>query len=73
MGTEIPPLIFFDNNDSIEVIDGRQRYETILRFMSDDFSLSKKGLTILTQLKGASWNSLEKNKMKYLKVFWILN
>jgi uncharacterized protein with ParB-like and HNH nuclease domain len=27
LGTEIPPLIFFDNNTEIEIIDGRQRFE----------------------------------------------
>ena len=33
LGTEIPPLIFFHNNNHVEVIDGRQRYETIKNFM----------------------------------------
>lgn len=33
LGTEIPPLIFFDKSSEIEIIDGRQRFETILRFM----------------------------------------
>ena len=69
MGTEIPPLIFFDNNDSIEVIDGRQRYETILRFMNNEFSLTKKGLSILTQLKGANWDSLGKNQNDIIESF----
>ncbi|WP_415370905.1 DUF262 domain-containing protein [Patiriisocius sp. Uisw_047] len=69
MGTEIPPLIFFDNNNSIEVIDGRQRYETILRFMNNEFSLTKKGLSILTQLKGASWDSLGKNQNEIIESF----
>ncbi|WP_417888101.1 DUF262 domain-containing protein [Zunongwangia sp.] len=50
IGTEVPPLIFFDNNKSIEIIDGRQRFETILRFMDNQFSLSSKGLKILRQL-----------------------
>lgn len=50
IGTEVPPLIFFDNNKNIEIIDGRQRFETILRFMDNQFSLSTKGLKILRQL-----------------------
>ena len=29
IGTEIPPLIFFHGADQIEIIDGRQRFETI--------------------------------------------
>lgn len=58
MGTEIPPLIFFNSNEGIEVIDGRQRYETILRFMDNEFNLTSKGLNVLSQLKGSSWDSL---------------
>lgn len=44
LGTEIPPLIFFQKELSFEVIDGRQRYETILRFIKDDLRLRKSGL-----------------------------
>ncbi|MEY3866412.1 MAG: hypothetical protein RLZZ338_303 [Cyanobacteriota bacterium] len=43
LGTEIPPLIFFKHYDgNIEVIDGRQRWETIEIFMNNKFTL--KGL-----------------------------
>jgi uncharacterized protein with ParB-like and HNH nuclease domain len=58
LGTEIPPLIFFNNNTNIEVIDGRQRYETILRFMENKFSLSAKGLNTLKQLKKLTYEDL---------------
>ncbi|MCD4669350.1 MAG: DUF262 domain-containing protein, partial [Actinomycetia bacterium] len=44
LGTEIPPLIFFNNGELIEVIDGRQRFETINRFKDNKFSLTQKGL-----------------------------
>ncbi len=44
LGTEIPPLIYFRNGTNIEVIDGRQRYQTILRFVTDDLKLKKNGL-----------------------------
>jgi len=44
LGTEIPPLVFFRNVDKIEVIDGRQRYQTILRFKNNEFRLRKNGL-----------------------------
>lgn len=44
IGTEIPPLIFFRSKGSVEIIDGRQRYETILKFMRGDLRLSKVGL-----------------------------
>ena len=44
IGTEIPPLIFFRSEGRIEIIDGRQRYETILRFLHDELKLKKSGL-----------------------------
>ena len=55
LGTEIPPLIFFNNgNDNFEVIDGRQRFETIKRFKNNEFALTKKGLSTLKQLSRAT-------------------
>jgi|GEM_PF-257793 len=44
LGTEIPPLVFFRNGDKVEVIDGRQRYQTVLRFKDNEFKLRKNGL-----------------------------
>lgn len=44
LGTEIPPLIYFRNISKVEIIDGRQRYETILRFLENEFKLKKSGL-----------------------------
>ena len=32
LGTEIPPIVLFDDGSKNEVIDGRQRYETIKKF-----------------------------------------
>ena len=69
LGTEIPPLIFFDNNNNIEIIDGRQRFETILRFMNNEFSLTKRGLNALKQLKGSSWDSLSKKEPEIIESF----
>lgn len=51
IGTEIPPLIFFRSKKGVEIIDGRQRYETILRFMRGELRLSKAGLKKLDVLK----------------------
>lgn len=51
LGTEIPPLIFFQKDLSFEVIDGRQRYETILRFVRGELRLRKSGLHKLGSLK----------------------
>ncbi|SIT03559.1 DUF262 domain-containing protein [Chryseobacterium gambrini] len=44
LGTEIPPLVYFRNSDKIEVIDGRQRYQTILRYKNNILKLKKGGL-----------------------------
>ncbi|RXK14568.1 hypothetical protein CP965_03735 [Halarcobacter mediterraneus] len=61
LGTDIPPLIFFNNGKDIEVVDGRQRYETIKRFKEGDIKLSSKGLTKLMQLKNFSFSKLDRN------------
>ncbi len=60
LGTEVPPLIFFDNNTDIEIIDGRQRFETIIRFMKNEFSLTSKGLYTLKQLGKSTYDDLAK-------------
>jgi uncharacterized protein with ParB-like and HNH nuclease domain len=69
LGTEIPPLIFFDNNSGIEIIDGRQRFESIMRFMENKFALKPKGLQILTQLKNNSYDDLAKNDREIIDKF----
>jgi len=58
LGTEIPPLIFFNNGEGMEVIDGRQRYETILRFYDNELALAKKGLFALKQLSKKKYEDL---------------
>ncbi len=50
IGTEIPPLIFFRSKGGVEIIDGRQRYETILKFLNGELRLSKAGLKKLDGL-----------------------
>lgn len=50
LGTEIPPLIFFRSKGEVEIIDGRQRYETILKFLKGELRLSKAGLKKLDGL-----------------------
>lgn len=59
LGTEIPPLIFFNSGESIEVIDGRQRYETIFKFVHNDFKLRKGGLLKLKDLANHNFNDLK--------------
>ena len=61
LGTDIPPLIFFVSGSSIEVIDGRQRYETIKKFREGDIKLNLNGLTKLTQLKDKTFSKLDED------------
>lgn len=58
LGTEIPPLIFFNSGDKIEVIDGRQRFETIYRFRRNQITLTTKGLLNLRDLARKTYNQL---------------
>jgi uncharacterized protein with ParB-like and HNH nuclease domain len=67
LGTEIPPIIFFVSEDKTEVIDGRQRYETIKRFMEGSFRLKSKGLLKLKDLKNKHFDDLKELK----DVFWV--
>lgn len=69
LGTEIPPLIFFNNGKNIEIIDGRQRFETIKRFFENDFSLTKKGLSILPNLVKLNFDSIRKDHSYLLELF----
>ncbi len=60
LGTEVPPLVLFQTNDKNEVIDGRQRYETIDRFLNDRFALNDNGLHCLKSLAGKKYSQLSK-------------
>lgn len=72
LGTEIPPLVFFNNGKTIDIIDGRQRYETIKKFIDkDNFVLTKKGLCVLEHLNGQHIDDLDedvKNIFIYTKL-----
>lgn len=58
LGTEIPPLIFFNVGGKIEVIDGRQRYQTIDRFVKGNFDLAAKGLLSMKSLAKLRFDDL---------------
>ena len=58
LGTEIPPIVLFDNGQVNEVIDGRQRYETIKKFLDNATTLDSKGLKVLTNLTGLHFDEL---------------
>lgn len=55
LGTEIPPLVYYktitDEAIKNEIIDGRQRYQTILRFVNGELRLKKNGLQRLGEIK----------------------
>lgn len=70
LGTEIPPLILFKSGTNIEVIDGRQRFETLKRFIENDFSLTEKGLLSLPALAKQTYNKLS-DEIK--EIFWNSN
>lgn len=58
LGTEIPPIVLFDDGKKNEVIDGRQRYETIKRFLENRLALDINGLKSLTSLEGKFYSEL---------------
>lgn len=64
LGTEIPPLIFFKSGLKIEVIDGRQRFETLKRFKENNITLTTKGLFTLQSLDRQSFNKLDPPSLK---------
>lgn len=69
LGTEIPPLIYFRNSDKVEVIDGRQRYQTILRFIGNEFKLKKNGLQKLENI-GIANKSFKDINSDLQDLFW---
>lgn len=69
LGTEIPPLIYFRNRHGAEVVDGRQRYETILRFIESNFKLKKNGLQKLDNIEIAN-KTFKDLSNKLQDLFW---
>ncbi|WP_300179848.1 DUF262 domain-containing protein [uncultured Aliivibrio sp.] len=61
LGTEIPPLILFKTGNKTEVIDGRQRFETLKKFKEGDITLSGKGLRELQSLRTKSFSKMTDN------------
>lgn len=56
---EIPPVVIYIRDITWEVIDGRQRCETILRFLNDGFALKSQGLDKLWNLSGKKFSQLD--------------
>lgn len=61
LGTEIPPLVFYKSGMQVEVIDGRQRFETLKRFKENDFALHLSGLLELHVLAKKNFSVLNED------------
>lgn len=78
LGTEVPPIVMFKSVDkegvnNFEVIDGRQRYQTIIRFINGDLKLKKSGLQKLGDLKEFVGNSYVDLDERYKTLFKFTN
>lgn len=69
LGTEIPPIILFETEESYEVIDGRQRYQTILNFLRNKLRLRKSGLQKLGSVEGFVGHCYKDLNPKYQVLF----
>lgn len=61
LNREVPPLTVIVKEDTYEIIDGRQRYETILRFFNNEFALKESALTKLKEFGGRYYCNLKDN------------
>lgn len=57
----IPPFIIMEDKEKRIIIDGKQRYESLLRFYQNKFALKLKGLTVLKDLYDKYYNDLPTN------------
>lgn len=73
LGTEIPPLVYFktitDAAIKNEIIDGRQRYQTILRFVQGDLRLKRNGLQRLGEVKEIVGKTFDELPDSYKSLF----
>lgn len=58
---EVPPITVMEVNGKLEVIDGRQRIETILKFRNNEFILKQFGLDKLKDLDSSNYDNLPPN------------
>jgi len=70
IGTEIPPIVIFEENEEhLEIIDGRQRFETIKRFLNNQFKLRKSGLNIIKSYKDYYFKDLSPDVQNFILKF----
>lgn len=70
IGSEVPPLIFYRDQDRYEVIDGRQRYETIYRFVKGELKLKRSGLQKLGFDKDFVGKNFQELSATHQEIFW---
>ncbi len=58
---EVPPITVIVTDGVYEIMDGRQRYESLLRYFNDEFPLRAFGLSLLKDLDGLTYSQLPKN------------
>lgn len=57
----IPPLVMLETDEGIEIIEGRQRYESLLKFYNNKFKLKAEGLQELKKLEGKCYKDLDES------------
>lgn len=71
LGTDIPPIVLFEDGSFLEVIDGRQRFETLLKFTNGEIALKADGMKTLIGLDGKRYGDLSetmRNKFEDTKI-----
>ncbi|MGL4372361.1 MAG: DUF262 domain-containing protein, partial [Turicibacter sp.] len=67
LGTEIPPIVLYKSGMKAEIIDGKQRFETLKRFKYDEFSLDALGLLELHALSNKTYSKLNSDIQNLFK------
>lgn len=65
----IPPLIVIKKGNRIYIIDGRQRYETLLKFYNNEFKLKDSGLQKMKDWEGRIYKDLAPNLRTLFKEY----
>ncbi len=68
---EIPPMTAIRSGQQMEIIDGRQRCETLLKFYQNKFPLKISGLQKLKDLKDSYYEMLPRNVRDIFKEYKI--
>lgn len=57
----VPPLIVIKKGKKVDIVDGRQRYETLFKFYNNEFKLKDSGLQKLRDWEGSTYEDLAPN------------